>query len=349
MNRCSTELGNDDAGHKEPPPAQGALAAGADDRGALLMPGMEQAHAQSRTIVNTGFDKLMNGASPNPPSNAPLYLDDARCTLGVAGKCLAGWQSTHPAHYEFGHMIEAGSSTAIYGVTPNSGTAFVELNAATRSRLYQNICLKSGESIRLSYFLSSRSGTNGAFASQVQAGIWPLNHAGPIGGAIMAVPSSVRPAEQPGWNEETAVLTLPAGYPSGIYQLGFEAILPGNNSSYSNLLDNVTIPIKPLIDLGGSQMNAVAIEGLRRRRSRCGSMAASTRPSRWCSRPPARPSRTRTTAWANPPACRVPRPRWSTRTAAIPGLCWCRRRVPRRPVDNRGRRRHQPALRSPGG
>ncbi|WP_158658491.1 DUF11 domain-containing protein [Achromobacter sp. AONIH1] len=229
--------------------------------GALLMPGMEQAHAQSRTIVNTGFDKLMNGASPNPPSNAPLYLDDARCTLGVAGKCLAGWQSTHPAHYEFGHMIEAGSSTAIYGVTPNSGTAFVELNAATRSRLYQNICLKSGESIRLSYFLSSRSGTNGAFASQVQAGIWPLNHAGPIGGAIMAVPSSVRPAEQPGWNEETAVLTLPAGYPSGIYQLGFEAILPGNNSSYSNLLDNVTIPIKPLIDLGGSQMNAVAIEG----------------------------------------------------------------------------------------
>ena len=121
------------------------------------MPGMEQAHAQSRTIVNTGFDKLMNGASPNPPSNAPLYLDDARCTLGVAGKCLAGWQSTHPAHYEFGHMIEAGSSTAIYGVTPNSGTAFVELNAATRSRLYQNICLKSGESIRLSYFLSSRS------------------------------------------------------------------------------------------------------------------------------------------------------------------------------------------------
>ena len=293
--------------------------------GALLMPGMEQAHAQSRTIVNTGFDKLMNGASPNPPSNAPLYLDDARCTLGVAGKCLAGWQSTHPAHYEFGHMIEAGSSTAIYGVTPNSGTAFVELNAATRSRLYQNICLKSGESIRLSYFLSSRSGTNGAFASQVQAGIWPLNHAGPIGGAIMAVPSSVRPAEQPGWNEETAVLTLPAGYPSGIYQLGFEAILPGNNSSYSNLLDNVTIPIKPLIDLGGSQMNAVAIEGLRRRRSRCGSMAASTRPSRWCSRPPARPSRTRTTAWANPPACRVPRPRWSTRTAAIPGLCWCRK------------------------
>ncbi|WZB72651.1 hypothetical protein WJ968_16680 [Achromobacter xylosoxidans] len=229
--------------------------------GALLMPGMEQAHAQSRTIVNTGFDKLMNGASPNPPSNAPLYLDDARCTLGVAGKCLAGWQSTHPAHYGFGHMIEAGSSTAIYGVTPNSGTAFVELNAATRSRLYQNICLKSGESIRLSYFLSSRSGTNGAFASQVQAGIWPLNHAGPIGGAIMAVPSSVRPVEQPGWNEETAVLTLPAGYPSGIYQLGFEAILPGNNSSYSNLLDNVTIPIKPLIDLGGSQMNAVAVEG----------------------------------------------------------------------------------------
>ena len=54
-------------------------------------------------------------------------------------------------------------------------------------------------------------------------------------------------------------------------------------------------------------------------------MAASTRPSRWCSRPPARPSRTRTTAWANPPACRVPRPRWSTRTAAIPGLCWCRK------------------------
>ena len=42
--------------HKEPPPAQGALAAGADDRGRAAHAGMEQAHAQSRTIVNTGFD-----------------------------------------------------------------------------------------------------------------------------------------------------------------------------------------------------------------------------------------------------------------------------------------------------
>ena len=41
--------------------------------------------------------------------------------------------------------------------------------------------------------------------------------------------------------------------------MGFEAILP--NSGVSNLLEDVTIPIKPLIDLGGSQMNAVAVEG----------------------------------------------------------------------------------------
>ncbi len=229
--------------------------------GALLLPWMEPAHGQSRTIINTGFDKLLNGASPQPPSKGALYVDDARCKIGAPDQCMAGWESTHPAYYSFGHMVETGASKSTYGVTPNSGTAFVELNAATRSRLYQNICLKSGESIRLSYLLSSRSGSNGSFASQVQAGIWPLNHAGPVGGAIMAVPSSVRPAKPAGWNEETAVLTLPPGYPSGIYQLGFEAVLPNGNSGYSNLLENVTIPIKPLIDLGGSQMNAVAVEG----------------------------------------------------------------------------------------
>ena len=98
-------------------------------------------------------------------------------------------------------MIEAGSSTAIYGVTPNSGTAFVELNAATRSRLYQNICLKSGESIRLSYFLSSRSGTNGI--RQPGSGRHlAAESCRPDRRSDHGRPSSVRPAEQPGWNEK---------------------------------------------------------------------------------------------------------------------------------------------------
>ena len=89
--------------------------------GALLLPSMEQAHGQSRTIINTGFDKLLNGANLKMAPNGVLMLDDARCAIGTPDRCMAGWQSTHPPRNSYGHMIEAGANKTTYGVAPNSG------------------------------------------------------------------------------------------------------------------------------------------------------------------------------------------------------------------------------------
>lgn len=218
------------------------------------------ARAQSRIIVNSGFDYFSSGA-PILDWGDPPYIDDARCAVNDANYCIAGWHSTHPPlsspRGTLGHAVEIGRKA---NVTPLSGKSYAELNAQQRSRLYQNICLKSGETIKLSYFFSSRKDANGSFDSQVRVGIWPLNHPGPLGGDITSVSSSVRPGSEPGWNHENATLTLPSTYPSGMYQLGFEAILPNKDSIYGNLLENVSIPLKPLIDLGGSQTNAIATE-----------------------------------------------------------------------------------------
>ena len=61
--------------------------------GALLLPSMEQAHGQSRTIINTGFDKLLNGANLKMAPNGVLMLDDARCAIGTP---TDAWQAGNP-------------------------------------------------------------------------------------------------------------------------------------------------------------------------------------------------------------------------------------------------------------
>ena len=61
--------------------------------GALLLPSMEQAHGQSRTIINTGFDKLLNRANLKMAPNGVLMLDDARCAIGTP---TDAWQAGNP-------------------------------------------------------------------------------------------------------------------------------------------------------------------------------------------------------------------------------------------------------------
>ena len=105
--------------------------------------------------------------------------------------------------------------------------------------------------------------------------------------------------------------------------MGFEAILP--NSGVSNLLEDVTIPIKPLIDLGGSQMNAVAVEGADTPSIKVRINGRVDAPIRLVFKATGTATPTKTTAWASPPACPAPRPPWNTSPAAIPGPSWSRK------------------------
>ncbi|PWR18147.1 hypothetical protein DKG74_20100 [Zavarzinia aquatilis] len=233
-----------------------------------LLPG-GAAFAQSRIITNGSFEYNLNGTAMAPkgstgtrwviPSSGWQYFDDARCLGGQKDICMAGWESTHGGSNNGSyapvpqHVVEAGNNKSNNTPVPQTGNAEAELNADNRSRLYQNVCLKSGESITFSYYYSAETGAGN---QQVLAGIWPRGNTGPTGGALTSQASVVRTTR--GWILQTATLTAPG---NGVYQLGFEAVLPTSGAA-GNEIEDVSIPLAPLVDLGGSPVNALVVEPL---------------------------------------------------------------------------------------
>jgi uncharacterized repeat protein (TIGR01451 family) len=240
---------------------------------ALQMLGGGDAGAQSRIITNGGFDLNLNGQSMAPkgstgtqwviPSRGWEYFDDSRCVGGNKTICIAGWETTHGGSTAGTYqpvpknVVETTNSKSNNTPVPRSGNAEAELNADRPSRLYQNVCLQAGETINFAYYYSPE--TSNTLSQQVRAGIWPRGHLGPTGGALAFSngPQKNAPTTR-GWELVTATLTAPS---SGVYQIGFEAVLPASGSA-GNELDDVSILLKPLVDLGGSPVNSLVIEPL---------------------------------------------------------------------------------------
>lgn len=203
-----------------------------------------QVGAQSRVITNASFENNVNGTLMSVPAGWRI-VDDARCGVGAPADCMGGWYSTHPANGSFVHGVEVGQTTGTpYGINADSGTRMVELNADAPSRLYQNVCLVNNEPITITYRHGIR---NSGQVQQVRAGIWPVNNTGPTGGALVSQVSTA--SSSTGWISNSALLT--ANQPTGVYQIGFEAVQPASGS-VGNLLDTVSITLNPLVDMAGS-------------------------------------------------------------------------------------------------
>lgn len=226
------------------------------------------AHAQiQRSIVNPSFELPFTGAraaSINP------FFTSTNWIAVDAGE-IPGWETTHPLVTNGcpagGAITPAYNCTPIelwansfLGVVPAQGIVLAELNAYQSSKLFQNICMNSGETFGFNF---AHRGRGGADRAQLQIGAadtaildFTTNTAGTGtinagGGAVGTSATSIAG----GWTRYAGTYTYTGA--SGVQRLGFSAIASAGGAGSGNLLDNINIALKPYVDFIGTATSSV--------------------------------------------------------------------------------------------
>jgi len=205
----------------------------------LILP--QKSFAQTRVIVNPGLEFGVPAAS--------VVQNDANFGFGAtfdAGSTVTSpWYTSHPTQVGactagFSgdcHPIEVWG-TGFNNVTAAQGTNFVELNAYVSSMIYQNMYLANGDIISFSFRHRARIQTTEQAAMVIE----DQNQAN-----IATVRSTALPSNTAVWSTNQGTYTFTGT--SGVYRVGFRAIVDGGSPGVGNLLDDIRITLNPLIDL----------------------------------------------------------------------------------------------------
>jgi uncharacterized repeat protein (TIGR01451 family) len=234
----------------------------------LLALASGSAHAQiQRSIVNPSFELPFTGARAavlNP------FFASVNWVSVDAGE-IPGWETTHPVQANGcpagGGLTTAYNCTPIelwansfLGVAPAQGIVLAELNAYVASKLFQNICMNTGEVFVFNFAHRGRSGTDraqfqiGAASAVVldvstgTAGTGTINVGGGADGTSATGIAG-------GWTRYAGSYTYTGT--SGVQPLGFAAISAAGGVASGNLLDDINIQLKPYIDFVSSTTSRV--------------------------------------------------------------------------------------------
>ena len=196
-----------------------------------LMPFVLFSQIPTRIIVNPGFEEPALGCANSyaklPQSSVPGWettdnVSSSTVMCGTAGSAQS-------------FLIELWTST-FNSRSAYQGSQFAETNANSGAFLYQEICLLANESVPFSVWHLRRasSGTGEQIAAHLQT---------PAGVSIATGSTHTATGV---WTNYTGTLTNNAS--TGLRRYGFRAVSGGNTG---NLLDNVTISLKPLVDIKG--------------------------------------------------------------------------------------------------
>ena len=224
---------------------------------ALAAPAAASAVSQ-RSSLNPSFEQPI--LSPPAPALVSNFVTSIGATLLVDQTWIAGWKTSHPA---LANICAAGLACApielwsngFLGVSAAHGNVFAEVSAITNSRLYQDLCLSQGESVKWAFSHRGRLGLDnarlviggttlgsGTIVTQVQTG-----GAGALGTVVSG--SATATADVNGWTRYSGTYTYTGA--SGNTQVGFEAVgsLLGLDLSIGNLVDNVDVSVAPYVDV----------------------------------------------------------------------------------------------------
>ncbi|MDN3205969.1 DUF7507 domain-containing protein, partial [Algoriphagus sediminis] len=181
--------------------------------------------AQNRIIVNPSFET----GSIVPHSNVQYPRSQA-----ASNPEIDGWFSTSPSFQGKDFPIEHWRS-GFNGINSQSGDYHVELNVVSPSRLYQVVYLVNGERIDFEYFHRRRGGSDETveFSVYDQAGTTK----------VQVLNSNTTSGT--GWSRASGTATFTGA--TGIYEIGFEAVVPATGGS-GNFLDDVTISLDGLTE-----------------------------------------------------------------------------------------------------
>ena len=225
------------------------------------------AHAQiQRSIVNPSFELPFTGAraaSINP------FFTSTNWIAVDAGE-IPGWETTHPIVANGcpagGAITPAYNCTPIelwannfLTVVPAQGRVLAELNAYQLSKLFQNICMNTGEIFSFNF---AHRGRDGADRAQLQIGTSTVvldvstNTAGTGtinagGGAVGTSATGIAN----GWTRYAGSYTYTGA--SGVQRLGFSAISSAGGAGSGNLLDDINIGLKPYIEFVGTVTSSI--------------------------------------------------------------------------------------------
>jgi uncharacterized repeat protein (TIGR01451 family) len=228
------------------------------------------AHAQiQRSIVNPSFEQPFTG--PRAAALNLFFTKSPADWISVDAGEIPGWETTHPIQTA---GCPAGNSlvTATYnctpielwangflGVVPANGIVLAELNAYTSSKLFQNICMNTGETFSFNF---AHRGRAGADQAQLQIGTSTVvldvttNTAGT--GAINAGGGAVATSATGianGWTRYAGSYTYTGT--SGVQRLGFSAVSSAGGPGSGNLLDDINISLKPYVEFVGTVTSSV--------------------------------------------------------------------------------------------
>gem|GEM_PF-4799159 len=189
------------------------------------------------------FDGGANASNPWFTSH-PTQAGQCSAAFGVVGVC-------HPVE-----TWGSNNNPDLTGpVAANTGTNFVELNAFVGSMIYQNVCLVADDT--LTYRFAHRRRVLGGSGNNPDSAAFRIKDQ--ANGLVQTVTTSSVTGSS--WAIRTGTATLGAGV-SGILRLGFEAITTSSgNIAAGNLLDSISISLRPLVDLGGSASSGAQAEG----------------------------------------------------------------------------------------
>lgn len=226
----------------------------------LLLSPLVSAQVQ-RTFVNLGFEQPSAGS--------------ASCYFQVSESLVPGWTTNHPAQSGTGcapnvaqtpgPLIEIWAN-AFNGVTARSGTQLAELNAEAASRIYQNVCLASGELVgwRFSHRGRQSATTDDVTEFRVgsSAGTHRVVRAGTQndgGGGVVTCygtasadghvssNSCTSSAATNGWRDYSGSFTWQGA--TGTQAIGFEAISAAGGSTIGNFIDDIQMTLRPFVEL----------------------------------------------------------------------------------------------------
>lgn len=262
---------------------------------ALFATGMvPSAHAQvQRSIINGSFEVPQIG-DPSGSGACQGYVYASRVT---------GWQTTdppltsptadfdnpngcnnnpEPAPVGGTRVFEYYTSNAVDNQTnfarsaPN-GRNYVELNAHTAARLYQNMCVVPGETVGFSFSHLGRRNANVVDTARLQIGGTSVVGSGQtvvtVGTANDGTPTTITAGLSTNatsalgassgnggnWRVYSGSFVVPAGV-SGVQEIAFEAVCSASGTggratctaataNIGNLLDNIVINLNPVVEL----------------------------------------------------------------------------------------------------
>jgi len=207
--------------------------------GVCFAPFLAFSQIPTRVIVNSGFESPAKGCSPASYNFIPqTSISGWKTEDSISASTVNCGASSTSAPY----LTEIWTS-GFGSRTAHSGSQFAEINGNNATFLYQVICLLANETVPFSVWHIKR-GSSGAAAETMVAEL-KLNRTTTIAtGATHTATTS--------WTNYTGTLTNNGT--SGMRRYGFRAVSGG---SLGNLIDDVTISLRPLVDIKAFNFSSV--------------------------------------------------------------------------------------------